>query len=726
MTAQAAIRVSYDVGCLTSLRKLPDRIGAKFMDMMIKFMSDPSAGGLNFETIKGAKDRGFKSLRLDQDHRAVAFQSGGDVMFLHVNKHDDAYDWANRRSIRVDASTNRIRIVEEVPTEQIEAIVSNTPNEGLFDKISDQRLIALGVIADELSRIRAIQSLEALESQKDDLDSTTFDVLVAIEAGYTDAEVAELIGVRGDHEPASSSAPDLSFSDIVTSPESRQRIFIPKDEDELRRFFEGDLEGWRVFLHPAQRRLAYRDYNGPVLIRGGAGTGKTVVAMHRAKYLADRFVELGKGGGDQRILVTTFTTSLAADIEGNLAKLCPEHILKGNPRIEVINLDRWVQNFLKRKNFDRSIVYFGAEGERLKEIWQEVIDDLGTPDGLSEEFIKAEWAQIVQAKGILAERDYLKAPRTGRGTPLDRKKRTQLWSLFEAYRARLLSEGLAEPDDAYREAIAILSAGPSSLPYVAVIVDEAQDMGEQALKLVRAIAPPTSSGDTNSLFIVGDAHQRIYARRASMKACGIDVVGRSRTLRINYRTSEEIRRWAVSALEGVTVDDLDQGTDSLAGYKSLFNGPAPEIHAFDTEVDELVGLADWAKVQIASGVRPSEIGILAASNDQLEAIGRKFKEAGIASHPLRANEKDDQAVDGVRLCTMHRAKGLEFRSVAIAYLSASRYPPSFVINQSVDEVDKREALNRYRSLLHVAATRAKQELRVSFTGQRSKLLPVQS
>ena len=723
MTAQAATRVSYDVGCLTSLRKLPDRIGAKFMDMMIKFMNDPSAGGLNFETIKGARDRGFKSLRVDQEYRAVAFQSGADVMFLHVNKHDDAYDWANRRSIRVDASTNRIRIVEEIQTDQVEANASEPAGKGLFDEISDQRLIALGVLADELPRVRAIQNIEALEAQKDGLDSTTFDVLFAIEAGYTDGEIAELIGVKDVDTPAPTSSPALSFSDVVTSPESRQRIFIPKDQDELRRFFEGDLEGWRVFLHPAQRRLAYRDYNGPVLIRGGAGTGKTVVAMHRAKYLADRLVETGKGAGEQHILVTTFTTSLAADIEGNLTKLCPEHLLKGNPRIEVINLDRWVQNFLKRKNFERSIVYFGADGERLKEIWQEVIDDLGTPEGLSEEFIRAEWAQIVQAKGILAERDYLKAPRTGRGTPLDRKKRSQLWSIFEAYRARLLSEGLAEPDDAYREAIAILSAGPSSLAYSAVIVDEAQDMGEQALKLVRAIVAPTPTGDANSLFIVGDAHQRIYARRASMKACGIDVVGRSRNLRLNYRTSEEIRRWAVSALEGVSVDDLDQGADTLAGYKSLFNGPPPEIQPFNTEVDELEGLASWVKVQIANGIGPSEIGILAASNEQLEAIGRKLKEEGVAFYRLKANEKDDQSVSGVRLCTMHRAKGLEFRSVAITHLSANRYPPSFVINQSVDEVDRRETLNRYRSLLHVAATRAKQELRVSYSGQPSLLIP---
>jgi superfamily I DNA/RNA helicase len=221
-----------------------------------------------------------------------------------------------------------------------------------------------------------------------------------------------------------------------------------------------------VFLHPKQRRIAYRDYNGPALVRGGAGTGKTVVAMHRAKYLAGRVAaDLTRAG--ERVLVTTFTTSLAHDIEANLKSLCPEHLGRPIPRIDVINLDRWVSQFLTRKKFGRKIAYFGEDRDQLDELWREIFDDRNLPEGLSEEFVRAEWAQVVQARGVMTEREYFKVPRTGRGTPLDRPKRAALWAIFSEYRARMIDAGLAEPDDAYREAVEILNSEAPSLPYSA-------------------------------------------------------------------------------------------------------------------------------------------------------------------------------------------------------------------------------------------------------------------
>ena len=723
MTSSANIRVSYDLGCLTSVRKLPDRVSAKFMDMMMKFMSDPTANGLNFESIKGASGRGLKSVRIDQNYRAIAFQSGEDVMFVHVNEHDSAYAWANRRVVRVDAATNRIRIVEEIPTDQVAGIELRDQQDipGLFADVSDERLLTLGVMKEELARIRALHSDDDLDAAEQIFDGTTHDILVAIASGYSDEEVKDLIGLPSLNDDGKSSNATISFSDVLNSPESRQRVFIPADEKELRRFFEGDLAGWRVFLHPAQRKMAYRDFNGPVLVRGGAGTGKTVVAMHRAKYLADQIKATPSRRG-QKVLVTTFTTSLAHDIEANLLTLCPEHLSKDDPRIEVINLDRWVQNFLKRKSFERKIVYFGSDGDRISEIWREVFDNLATPAGLSEEFIRAEWAQIVQAKGIETERDYLRTSRAGRGTPLDRKKRAELWALFELYRANLLAAGLAEPDDAYREAVSILSAAAPSLPYAAVVVDEAQDMGEQAFRLIRRIVPEMTDGDLNSIFIVGDAHQRIYARRASMKACGIDVRGRSRKLRLNYRTSEEIRRWAVSALEGVVVDDLDEGLDSLAGYRSLFHGPQPTIESFSSEGNEIEALVDWVGIMMAQGIPVTDIGVLAFTNAQLSTVEKALESNNVAVFRLGTDAADNRKIDGVRICTMHRAKGLEFRAVAIPFLSASNFPPRFLIEQGVDEIDRAEIVTRFRSLLHVAATRAKEVLRISWSGARSKLI----
>jgi superfamily I DNA/RNA helicase len=721
MTDTMTKRVSYDIGCMKSLRKLPDRVAIRFMDLMTKYMSDPSANGLNLETVEGSKDSSIKSLRVDQGYRAIAFEVGRDIMFVHVNEHDKAYRWAAGRRVKLDPETNRIRVIEEIDAvaEPVAATAPSVPR--LFDDVADARLRALGVPEEELGAVRLIPTIEALEGVEDRFDPLTYQILYAVAAGYEDEEIRSLTGVGAepDQEPEQPAA-ELTFDKLIETEQSRQTIFIPESQEELRRVFEEGLEGWRVFLHPEQRKIAYRDYNGPVLVRGGAGTGKTVVAMHRAKHLADQ-IEKDPTRAGQRVLLTTFTTSLAHDIQANLRTLCPTHLDARPPRIEVINLDRWVSQFLKRKSFAREVAFFGEARERLDQVWREVFDDHALPEGLSEPFVRAEWAQIVQAKGLIDQKAYLKASRAGRGTPLDRKKRALLWEVFADYRARLISEGLAEPDDAYREATEILSSEAPNLPYTAVIVDEAQDMGEQAFRLIRAIVPETPSGDRNSLFIVGDAHQRIYGRRASMSTCGINIRGRSKRLRLNYRTTQEIRAWAVSVLEGVSVDDLDEGTDTLRGYVSLMRGVAPDLVGCRSESEELDGLVAWVQALPPDQIQLSDIGVLCARRADADRVEAALRTAGIEAVMLQSGA-DDRSVPGVRITTMHRAKGLEFFAVAIPFLSEAAFPPSGALRAAVDPADREDIVMQYRSLLHVAATRAKKALRVSWSGTVSGLV----
>ena len=721
MTDAISKRVSYDVGCMKSLRKLPDRVLARFMDMMTRYMSDPSSNGLNLETVEGAKDRSIKSLRVDQGHRAIAFEVGRDIMFVHVNEHDKAYRWASRRRVKLDPETNRIRVVEEMDATTAPAQAPAPAQPCLFASVADDRLKALGVAEEELAAVRALAAVEDLEKAEENFDALSYQILYALAAGYSDEEIHALTGITEEPKAAPKEpSSDPAFDQLIETEESRQTIFIPESETELRRVFEEGLEGWRVFLHPEQRKIAYRDYNGPAMVRGGAGTGKTVVAMHRAKHLADQ-IEGNPAFSGKRILLTTFTTSLAHDIEANLRTLCPEHLDARPPRIEVVNLDRWVFHFLKRKKFERDIAFFDEAQDRLGQIWQEVFDDHVLPEGLSEAFVRAEWIRIVQAKGLTDERAYLKVSRAGRGTPLDRRKRATLWVLFADYRARMISAGLAEPDDAYREATEILSAEASSLPYAAVIVDEAQDMGEQAFRLIRAMVPESPAGDQNSLFIVGDAHQRIYARRASMSSCGIAVRGRSRRLKLNYRTTQEIRAWAVSVLEGISVDDLDEGTDSLRGYVSLLHGVSPDLVGYAAEAEELNGLAEWIRTLPSDQINLSDIGVLCARRKDITRVDKAIRAAGIETVVLQSGP-DDRSVSGVRIATMHRAKGLEFFAVAIPFMSNTTLPSESVLKAAVDAADREDIVMQYRSLLHVAATRAKKALRVSWSGEPTKLM----
>ena len=286
----------------------------------------------------------------------------------------------------------------------------------------------------------------------------------------------------------------------------------------------------------------------------------------------------------------------------------------------------------------------------------------------------------------------------------------------------MIDAGLAEPDDAYREAVEILRSEAPSLPYTSVVVDEAQDMGEQAFRLIRAIVPEGPRGDRNTIFIVGDAHQRIYARRAGMAACGINVKGRSSRLRLNYRTSDEIRRWAVSILEGISVDDLDDGLDSLNGYTSVFRGPVPFLVGYKGEDEEIAALADWLRDLKASGTRLGDVGVLASTRLQVDRLATRLADAGIEAVKLQPNKSDDRTLTGVRLTTMHRAKGLEFNVVAIPFLSKAAFPPLAALRAAVDKVDRRNILQQQKALLHVAATRAKRALRVSWSGEPSTFL----
>lgn len=708
-------RVSYDQGCLKSVRKLPDYVSGKFLDLMSRYMDNPSSNGLNLETVEGGRDKSLKSLRLDQNYRAIAFETPKDIMFVHVNEHDKAYRWAEGRRVKLDKATNRIRIVEEIEQNQ-EAVTNNEQEKNLFSDFKDKKLIALGVAEEAIALARSLSSESELDDAQDRFDPLSFQVLYALAAGYSEEEVYALVG-DVIIEPSSTDQ-DKSFEDLITTEESRQTIFTPQSIEELRRFFDGELEGWRIWLHPDQRKFAYKDYNGPAMVRGGAGTGKTVVAMHRAKYLADQLTADPQNAG-QKILITTYTTTLAKDIENNLKTLCPEYVSGSAPRIEVINLDRWAVQYLKKKQFNRRVVSTAADEQHIEGLWDEVFESLILPSGLSEAFIKAEWEQIIQAKGIDDLADYIRASRVGRGTPLNRAKRKALWNYFALFRAKLIQSGLVERDDVYREAIPLLRAEPGKLGYYSVIVDEAQDMGEQAFRLIRSIIPEAQNNDKNSIFIVGDAHQRIYNRRASMSSCGINIIGRSRKLRLNYRTTHEIRAWAVAVLKGISVDDLDEGKDSLDGYVSLARGMPPQLNGYGTDSEELAALAQWIDELPSDKIADNEIGILCHTNKQLQLVEDCFSTRGISTLKLSTDKADERGKPGVRLCTMHRAKGLEFKAVAIPFMSNNQFPPKWLLDKAIDEADKEDMEGQLKSLLHVAATRAIGHLRVSWSGVQS-------
>ncbi|KQP00288.1 UvrD-helicase domain-containing protein [Methylobacterium sp. Leaf91] len=707
------------IDALLAQNRLPRGVQDKAAKLILQLKNDAGGNGINFESIEGARDRHMKSARIDQGHRAIVYDRAGALIVMWVDKHDDAYRWARNRVVDVNPITSAVQVTDmslvEAPATAMPTAATTpaaAPRKPLFDRVSDADFLRLGLPEALLPAIRGIRADAELEEVGKGIPADAYDALVCLAADFSVDETMEELG-RGKGKFVT----EEDFASALKTEESRRTFWLAEDDDELQRMLDEPLEFWRIFLHPSQRRLVEQAWNGPVLVRGGAGTGKTVVAMHRARHLVQAL--LTKGDAKGKILFTTFTSNLAADVRADLGNLCSADQMA---RIEVVHLDGWVTDFLRKQGYKREILY--SDDGRQKEAWDHAIRSKGQDIGLSSDFLLDEWRQIVQANGIKELGAYLRVQRAGRGTPIDRRTKERVWAIFSAYRARLDAEELSEPEDAYRDAREILQSKPALLPYRAVVVDEAQDLGMQAFQLIAELAPKVDGVMAPSgIFIVGDAHQRIYGRRTSMTKCGINVRGRSRKLRICYRTSDEIRRFAEAIVQGVAVDDLDEAADDLKGYRSLFHGPEPEMSVVRSSEIAMSELVAWIARCRESGIDQGEVCVLGRTNETVRAAAEALRKLGLPVVTLARKTADDRGKPGVRIGTMHRAKGLEFAAIALIDVSDGVIPPRWLLDAAPDAAIRRSLVDAERALLHVSATRAKKRLLVLSVGRTSELLP---
>ena len=710
MTPRARLAMSSDF--LEAFAVLPRPQQRKVRTLITQFAADPTSSGLNYERVQAADN--MRSLRIDRSYRAIVLkpERGNVHLMLWAAKHDEAYAWARRHHCRVNPETGALQVYE--PQEAAPAAASGdgggesdaeeaAPPPGPFASLRDRQLRRLGVPEAMLAEVRALDGEEALDAIQERLPLEAYESLFLYLAGDSYEDL-----IRARETP-----PDEVDTDDIAGAlermESRGRFVVVENEMELEEVLNAPLERWRVFLHPSQRRLVERPWNGPVRVLGGAGTGKTVVAMHRARWLARNLPEGG------RVLFVTFTRNLAADIENNLRSICSPQEMR---RIEVTNLDRWVHDFLRRRRYDFRIVY-NRRQEPWKALWEQSLALRGPTLGLSEAFYADEFEQVVLAQGITTEDEYLRASRTGRGTPLRRPQRARVWPVFEDYRLNLSLQGGKEVDDAYRDAAALLDEDRRGSTYAAAIVDEAQDLGAQAFRLIRAMVPE----GPDDLFIAGDGHQRIYGRsRIVLGRCGIRIVGRSRKLRLNYRTTEETRTWAVGLLDGREIDDLDGGYDDHRGFKSLTRGPAPHVVALETRERQAEFVVAGLRGLVERGEGLRGTCIVARTKGERDGIRTALDEAGLPTLVLEQDLPDEASDEAVRLATMHRVKGLEFDRVIMASVNDGLVPLPQAMEGRADDRARAWAETEERALVYVAATRAKKELLVLSHGQASRFL----
>ena len=702
------IAISNDfLSAFSNVQKSQQRQVREFIE---KFREHPDSPGSNYEVIQSAKDRQLFSVRVNQAYRAIVFHPPNSEVYIltWVDHHDEAYRWAERKQFAVHPATGALQVytaeavAAAIPVSTGGAAAAPAP--GLFAAVKDKYLLRLGVPEDLLPVVRQIETDFDLEQAEKQLPAEAYEALYLLASGYSIEEV-----FREVEKPEEDETPVVDTTDFAAAlqnEDSQRRFFtVAPDDKDLQQMLNAPLEQWRIFLHPKQKKLVRMLANGPVRVLGGAGTGKTVVAMHRARFLVEEAFPT------DRILFTTFTKNLATDIQENLRKLCT---VDGLSRIDVVNLDGWVSNFLNAQGYKPKVV-FDEEGN---EAWEYALAKAPLDLGLSPAFYRAEWEQVVQAQNVTDGEQYVHASRVGRGTKLSRDAKKRIWPVFQEYRAELNTSGRKEYVDLLRDARGLMESKKLQPPYRAVIVDEAQDMSAEALRLIRALVPEAG----NDLFLVGDAHQRIYRNRASLGQCGINIKGRGKKLKVNYRTTDEIRRFAVALLEGRDVDDLDGGKDTQQGYMSLTHGEAPQVRRLGSLAEETACVVGRVRELIQQGTAAESICIVGRTKRIVESFAEDLREAGLAVYEIKRNAAEQRDKPGVRVATMHRVKGLEFEHLLVVSANDGVLPLKAAVADAEDEVGRKRSEMSERSLLYVALTRARRSATITCSGVASEFL----
>lgn len=683
---------------LDSFARLPSQAQRHTSDFLVKFRSNPTSPAIHYEKIDSRLDEKVWSVRIDGTYRGIVLreEKTGVFMLVWVDHHDEAYQWASRKRCNINPFTGAIQLYT------VQKITEEVKVPGIFANVSDDELLQLGVPQEQIPYIRSFMTREGFLQGQANLAPDVFEGLSWLLEDIPVQEVIELM--QAEREESVNKAADLRSA--LDKAENQRFFRVVEGEEDLKAMLNRPLEKWRVFLHPTQRKIVNKDYSGSARVTGGAGTGKTVVAMHRAKRLA------GGLTGRDRVLFTTFTANLVADIQENLRKICTSEELR---HIEVVNLDAWVSEFMRNAGYEAKIEY---NDQALRNIWENaIIEAIADDIGLSADFFAEEWARVVVPQHALEQAKYLRCSRNGRGVRLDRQKRQQIWKVFEIYQRQMKAAGKRDVDWAMDECRVLIEKQHKTL-YPHIIVDEGQDFSQIALELIRSIA---GEEHLNDIFIVGDAHQRIYRNKAVLSKCGIQVRGRSSILRINYRTTEETRAYAFALLAGISFDDLNGADISNDKCQSLTHGDAPIVKKCRSANDEIDYIENQIRSLEQNGVPLKDICITARTHNMLDNYIQAFTGRGLRCYELKKEKMDDRQQDGIRLATMHRVKGLEFQYMFVAGINQGVMPLKQVADIQ-EMVARNEALTSERCLLYVALTRAQKGAYITWYGKKSEFL----
>ena len=768
------------------------------MNFLQKLSADPTNPSLKIKTLTNAVDKRVRTGRINDQFRAVLFEIRDQDTHHFVLVDVDSHDEGNLKAERLDPARLRLdvnpingittlikeepaagdaagsgvaadsrakaeaaaRAAHELAAEQAKAVAKEKGVEAeLVEKQSPAPREVLGALTPEklweelgidpalTEQVLALESEDGLDALLAPRPKWEHEAVLALVAGYSVEEARESLGLRKVSESEAAESEDARLlAGLRQAAAELEFAYVDDVETEsLRSVIEsGSFEKWRVYIHPEQRRMAENTYKGSARVFGGAGTGKTVVAVHRANNLA-----MGRvAGAGPRVLLTTFTKGLAQGLKSQLNALNPVYPEAGEPGedgVWVDNIDAVVRKVVSLGSVEeteeatRRVLGVAAPRVRpytdmaARQVWEgalEATDESVPREIANEAFLQAEYETVVLAGGITTLAEYLKVARTGRGTPLNRRQRKQVWAVLESLMQTQAIDGQLFWPTMSAVGAEILNVryerGGGSL-FDHVVVDEAQDFNAGHWRFLRACV---AEGE-NDIFLAEDSHQRIYGNPLTLSHFGISTRGRaSRRLTLNYRTTKENLDYALRILVGGDMEFLDgEGkTDSVEHYRSARTGPAPMIVTAESEDEEFAVAAALINGWLEEAERAAEegkhkevrVGVMCRTRGQLSRVV-----SGLADHGIDAVQTKNAELashEQVSVMTMHGAKGMEFTHVILMGVGKEIMPLRFRL-KNLSEEDARAALQRERSLLYVAASRARDALVVTTVGERSELLP---
>lgn len=686
--------------CWEKLFLLPKKVQKKVVEFQDKFKKNPHGHAINLEPIAGFKDGNMRTARIGDDYRAIiGLLPNDDYCLLYVDHHDEAMQWARNKRFERNKMTGTIQVVPILTTAEPDSTDSATETSQPlpFAAYSDEQLLKIGVPENLLALVRSIRDLEDLDKNEDNLPADVFEHLFdLLDEKNIDQIIAEIEEGRNASDDAQNANNKSHFIEIT-------------GENELEKYLDGDFEKWQIFLHPTQRVLVESDYKGSVKVTGCGGTGKTVAALHRLKRLSE-------GAPRKSVLYTTYTKALIRNVRQKIRNL---HVNEDACVIDNIDglLSEVASKYgIKPKGWN-VLDYIKVDYGKTKnqEIWEDIVDNNLT--AFDADFLYQEYLDVIAYNNITDLKAYLRQPRRGRSKALSVKQRMEIWKLVEMYVAEKKEQHYFDRSELFNITANYLNDNGIH-PFAHIIADEIQDFSNPELRFLRALTPE----GPNDLFMVGDPYQRIYNnRQINFSSVGINVRGkRSRRLKVNYRTTEEIKRQAVSVVKGCAYDNFDGEAEKLDGYVSLMHGPQPEYNVYPSPQEEQNAVLKFIKECHEGGISYKDIAIANPRRDGLRDFQSSLHISGMPYKNLENSDSGD--IDGIVLSTMHNMKGLEFKVVIITGINHNSFPSKPYNWNGMDKREQTNHMMNQRSLMYVAITRAMQKVLIAGVGEKSELL----